>query len=164
MATALFFESSGGQQRQGGDRAELRLAVGEPELDVGYVETALEALQDACYYLGSEGNRYRFSIRPNLNKLLADRRAALETHDVDEEARAAIRRVSASKQGVVAAFELCLFPEDTARLSDLPALQLVYLDPTRGVGEETRAFVRPCARREGRERARLQERPNLPSA
>jgi hypothetical protein len=142
VAAALFFESSGGQQRQEATVPELRLAVGEPELDVGYVETALEALQDACYYLGWEGNRYRFSIRPNLNKLLADRRAALDAHDVEEEARAAIRKVFASKQGVAAPFELCPFPEDTSRISDLSALQLVYLDPTRGVGEETREFVR----------------------
>jgi hypothetical protein len=142
VATALFFESSGGQQRQEATVPELRLAVGEPDLDVGYVETALEALQDACYYLGFEGNRYRFSIRPNLNKLLADRRAALDAHDVEEEARTAIRRVFSSKQGVAAPFELCPFPEDTAAVADLPALQLVYLDPVRGVGEEGRAFVR----------------------
>jgi Protein of unknown function (DUF499) len=149
VATALFFESSGGQQRQEATVPELRLAVGEPELDVGYVETALEALQDACYYLGWEGNRYRFSIRPNLNKLLADRRAALDTHDVEEEARAAIRKVFASKQGVAAPFELCPFPEDTARIADLAALQLVYLDPTRGVGDETREFVRRALAEKG---------------
>jgi Protein of unknown function (DUF499) len=142
VATALFFESSGGQQRQEATVPELRLAVGEPDLDIGYVEAALEALQDACYYLGWEGNRYRFSIRPNLNKLLADRRAALDAHDVEEEARTAIRKVFASKQGVASPFELCPFPEDTAGISDLPALQLVYLDPTRGIGEEARGFVR----------------------
>ncbi len=149
VATALFFESSGGQQRQEATVPELRLAVGEPELDIGYVETALEALQDTCYYLGWEGNRYRFSIRPNLNKLLADRRAALDAHQVEEEARAAIRRVFASKQGVAWPFELCPFPEDTAQIPDIPALQLVYLDPTRGVGDEARTFVRRALAEKG---------------
>jgi hypothetical protein len=142
VATALFFESSGGQQRQQATVPEVRLAVGEPDLDIGYVETALEALQDACYYLGWEGNRYGFSIRPNLNKLLADRRANLDAPDVEEEARTAIRKVFASKQGVASPFELCPFPDDTSGISDLPALQLVYFDPTKGVGEEARAFVR----------------------
>ncbi|HWQ24825.1 MAG TPA: DUF499 domain-containing protein, partial [Gaiellaceae bacterium] len=149
VASALFFESSGGQQRQEATVPELRLAVGEPDLDIGYVETALEALQDACYYLGFEGNRYRFSIRPNLNKLLADRRAALDAHDVEEEARTAIRKVFSSKRGVAAPFELCPFPEDTAAIPDLPALQLVYLDPVRGVGEEGRTFVRRALEEKG---------------
>ena len=30
---------------------EIRLAVGEPDLDLGNVETALEALRSECYYL-----------------------------------------------------------------------------------------------------------------
>jgi hypothetical protein len=105
------------------------------------VETTLEALQDSCYYLAWEGNRYRFSIRPNLNKLLADRRAALDAHDVEEEARTAIRKVFGSKKGVDAPFELCPFPSDTATIADVPALQLVYLDPANRTGEEARQFV-----------------------
>ena len=44
---------------------EIRLAVAEPELDVGNVETALEALSTTCYYLSAEKNRYRFSLSPN---------------------------------------------------------------------------------------------------
>lgn len=149
VATALLFESSGGQQREEATVPELRLAVGEPDLEVGYVETALEALQDACYFLTWEGNRYRFSIRPNLNKLLADRRAALDGHDVEEEARAVIRKVFASKQGVSTPFELCAFPDETSAISDVPALQLVYLDPVHGVGEEARTFIRQAFNEKG---------------
>jgi hypothetical protein len=149
VATALFFESSGGQQREEATVPELRLAVGEPDLDIGYVETALEALQDSCYYLAWEGNRYRFSIRPNLNKLLADRRAALDVNDVGEEARTAIRKVFASKKGVGTPFELCAFPDDTAAIADVPALQLVYLDPANRVGEEASRFVRQALDEKG---------------
>jgi hypothetical protein len=50
--------------------------VAEPELEIGNVETALEALTETCYFLTSEKNRYRFSLAPNLNKLLVDRRAS----------------------------------------------------------------------------------------
>jgi hypothetical protein len=50
--------------------------------------------------------------------------------------------VFGAEQGVAWPFELCPFPEETTAIADLPALQLVYLEPTRGIGEEARAFVR----------------------
>jgi hypothetical protein len=40
---------------------ELRLAVAEPELDVGHVDAVLEALVSSCYYLNAA-----FSARKNL--------------------------------------------------------------------------------------------------
>src|SRR5262249_25946229 len=72
-ATVTFFESNGGQAKAEATLPEVRLAVAEPELDVGHVDTVLEALASSCYYLTSERNRYRFGLSPNLNKLLADR-------------------------------------------------------------------------------------------
>ena len=50
-ASAVFFDSSGGQSptREYATLPEVRLAVGEPGLDIGNVETALEALVDGCY-------------------------------------------------------------------------------------------------------------------
>jgi hypothetical protein len=63
---------------------EIRLAAAEPDLDIGNVETALEALSTSCYYLSAEKSRYRFSLSPNLNKLLADRRASVQSPRVEE--------------------------------------------------------------------------------
>src|SRR5262249_51715043 len=71
VAATIFFESNGGQVHAEATVPEIRLAVGEPELDIGNVETVLETLSSACYFLSVERNRYRFSLLPNLNKLLA---------------------------------------------------------------------------------------------
>ncbi len=49
-ATAIFFESNGGPTRAEATVPEIRFAVGEPDLDIGNVETVLEALVDTCYY------------------------------------------------------------------------------------------------------------------
>ncbi len=149
VATTVFFESSGGQVRQEATVPEIRLAVGEPDLDVGNVETALGALQDACYYLAWEANRYRFSIRPNLNKLLADRRAALDPADVEEKAREAIRGVFSERRGVAAAIEPAFFPEASQEIEDVPALRLVVLGLDRAMGDATRAFVERCMAERG---------------
>ena len=78
VATVVFFESNGGQQRGEATLPEVRLAVGEPSTDIGHVEHCLESLTDACYFLTAEKNRFRFSFHANLNKLLADRRASVQ--------------------------------------------------------------------------------------
>jgi hypothetical protein len=71
---------------------EIRLAVGEPGLDIGNVETALENLVRRCYYLDAKGTTYWISHRPTLNKVLADRRAALSGPEADEAIREKVRQ------------------------------------------------------------------------
>ena len=62
VATAIFFESNGGQKRGEATLPEIRLAVAEPDLDIGKVEQGLEALADTCYFLSAEKTRYRFQF------------------------------------------------------------------------------------------------------
>ena len=89
VATVVFFESNGGQaEERCATVPEIRLAVAEPDLDIGNIETALEALGESCYYLRVERNKYRFGLAPNLNKLLADRRAGIDAKRVDERSAA----------------------------------------------------------------------------
>src|SRR5208283_6047948 len=51
VATTIFFESNGGQAKTEATLPEVRLAVAEPGLDIGNVETVLEALTESCYFL-----------------------------------------------------------------------------------------------------------------
>jgi hypothetical protein len=134
-ATAIFFESNGGQIAARADATlpELRLAVAEPDLDIGNVETVLEALTDTCYFLESERNRYRFSLRPNLNKLLADRRATIKTPQVRERVRAEIQKVF--KQGP--RVERIYFPEKSADIPNHAALTFVIMAPEQTAGDPT---------------------------
>ena len=46
VATTIFFESNGGTLRAEATVPEIRLAVAEPDLDIGNVETVLETLSD----------------------------------------------------------------------------------------------------------------------
>jgi len=127
VATAIFFESNGGQiaARAEATLPELRLAAAEPDLDIGNVETVLEALTDTCYFLEAERNRYRFSLRPNLNKLLADRRASVKAANVRERVRAEIQKVF--KEGP--RIERVYFPEKSADIPDRAALTFVIVAP-----------------------------------
>ncbi len=142
VATTIFFESNGGQvgsQAQEASVPEIRLAVGGPDIDLGNVETAMEALTDACYYLSVEKTRYRFSLKENLNKRFADRRASVQGPQVDEEVKREIQRIFSPKAFV----ERVFFPEESIQIPDRPAITflIAHLDKTMEDEQATRQFV-----------------------
>jgi hypothetical protein len=146
IATAIFFESNGGQAKAEATMPEIRLAVAEPDLDVGNVETALEALTETCYYLTADRNRYRFSLTPNLNKLLADRRASVQAPRVAERVKKDVQKVFGAGTGP----DRIYFPEKSGQIPDRPAVTVVVLAPDQEVGDRlTRDFVETASREHG---------------
>lgn len=145
--TAIFFESNGGQARTDATVPEIRFAVAEPGLDIGNVETALEALAEGCYYLAVERNRFHFSLKENLNKRFADRRATIPPAQVEEQIREEIQKVFNAGSGL----ERIFFPEKTIQIADRPAVTLVVLSPDQSLADEkgTTAFVESMIREYG---------------
>jgi len=131
VATTIFFESNGGQQKGEASVPEVRLAVGEPGIDLASVDQCLEALGDACYYLHGEKGRYRFEFKANLNKLLADRRASVGGQPLEEQARTAIL----DEFGKGSAIERVPFPDKSGDIPDRAALTLAIMSPDRALGE-----------------------------
>jgi hypothetical protein len=125
VATVILFESNGGQTRAEATLPEIRLDVAEPDLDIANVETALDSLSASCYYLTATNNRYRFSLSPNLNKLLTDRRATIVKPAIEERVKQVIQEVFKSGPSLVPAY----FPEKSGQVSDQPALTLVIMAP-----------------------------------
>jgi hypothetical protein len=138
VATAIFFESNGGQQRgKDATQPEIRLAVAEPGLDIGHVEQCLEGLVEACYYLTAEKNRYRFSFTENLNKRFADVRATVSGPAIDDLARAEIQKAI----GRVGGIEVIPFPKKSIEIPDRPVLTIVALPPENSAGESSTAAL-----------------------
>lgn len=145
VATVIFFESNGGQAKGEATVPEVRLAVAEPGLDIGNVETALETLGEACYYLRVEGNKYRFGLAPNLNKLLADRRANISPQKIEDRIRSEIQKVLVRVEGV----DVLPFPEKSGLITDRPVLTMVVLLPDNTVSDRktlsiVEAMIREC--------------------
>jgi hypothetical protein len=147
VATTIFFESNGGMARAEATSPEIRLAVAEPDLDIGHVETVLDALTDACYYLTVERNRYHFSFKENLNKRYADRRANIKDDTIGERVRAEVQTVFATSNGMAPVF----FPENSGKVPDKPALTFVVLSPEQSMEDEKRikAFIDGVIREHG---------------
>ncbi len=147
VATTILFESNGGQTRAEATVPEIRLAVAEPELDIANVESGLEALTESCYYLTADRNRYRFSLSPNLNKLLTDRRAGVKATDIEERVKQVVQEVFKVGPSVP---ERCYFPEKSGQVPDRPALSLVVVSPDQAQGEPaTRKLLEQIVRDHG---------------
>ncbi|VEN75475.1 conserved hypothetical protein [Candidatus Desulfarcum epimagneticum] len=130
-ATAVFFESNGGQgeNRQSATVPELRLAVAGPTIDIGNVETALESLTDRCYYLTLERNSYYFSMMENLNKRYSDRRAGVKEDDVARLTREQVEKVFVDADGLKRVF----FPEKSGQIPNQPVVTLVIGQPEKSL-------------------------------
>ena len=146
VATTIFFESNGGMSRAEATTPEIRLAVAEPEIDIGNVETVLEALTDACYYLTVEGNRYHFSFKENLNKRYADRRANIKD-DIADCVRSEIRECFCREQRNRAG----LLPGEEQPDSRQANSDLVVLSPEQSLEDEkrTKSFIESVIREHG---------------
>jgi hypothetical protein len=145
-ATAIFFESNGGQTRDEATVPEIRMAVAEPGLDIGNVETVLETLATSCYFLSVDRNRYRFSLSPNLNKLLADRRANIRPERIEDRVRSEVQKVFPSTPGV----ERIFFPEKSNQIPNRSVLTLAVLPPEQSLEESaTLELVEAMTRKYG---------------
>jgi len=136
VAKSVFFESNGGQIRGEATLPEIRLAVSNPDIDLGNIETALDDLAQTCYFLSVENNRYKFSLSPNLNKLLADRRASIQTEQVKQLVKDEIQSIFASGVGV----ERVFFPDKSNQIPDRPALTFVVISPEQSIKDEVKVY------------------------
>jgi len=126
VATVILFESNGGQTH--GTKAtlpEIRLAVAEPDLDIGNIETVLDNLSRDCYYLEADGTSYRFGLQIQLPKIHADRKASITRPEIDECVRNMIIKVF--NEGNI--LRPVFFPEKSSDIQDNPALTLIVLSP-----------------------------------
>ncbi len=136
IATAIFLESNGGQAKQEASIPEIRIAVGDPSLDIGNIETALDALTDTCYYMTTERNRYRFNMKENLNKRYADRRASVKEQEIDNLLEEEIKNVFPMTPGI----ERVFFPEKSSQILDRPVITLVILNPNFSIKEDSTIY------------------------
>jgi hypothetical protein len=127
VATAILFESSGGQVDKVAHLPELRFALGEPDVDTTSVDTAAFALEAKAYFvrrIGSDGFQIRH--QPTLKKVVSDRRASL---DWDGEVKPDMNRLVQNEFKLAANVPLVLFPGDSTDIQDSPKLTIVVADP-----------------------------------
>lgn len=133
-ATAIFFESNGGQSQSRAEAsvAEVKAAVGDPSINLADVDHVLEQLVTASFYLSWDKNRYRFSLSPNLNQLLVTRRAEVKPDAIAKRIREETEALFKDGQQT---FERRFSPAKTNDVPDRPELTLVVMGPETPAGD-----------------------------
>lgn len=127
VATAILFESSGGQSDKVAHLPELRFALGEPDLDTTSIDTAAFVLEDRSYFVrkaGSDG--FRIGYQPTMKKVVSDRRASL---DEDTEVKPTLRKLVEDEFRRGASIPVEILKGDAAEIPDRPKLTLVVAEP-----------------------------------
>ncbi len=132
-ASAVFFESNGGQTQDEATLPEIRMALAEPDLEIGNVETVLEQLESECYYFSVNQNKYKFSLQVNLNKYKADRMASIQSDQATDRVREEVRAVFSQGAGLDSVY----FPSRSNEVPDRPSLSLVVLAPEQSMADST---------------------------
>lgn len=148
VSTAILFESNGGQSKHRASVPEIKMAVGAPELLLAEVDNVLEELARCCYYLSQERSYYKFSLSPNLNKMLTDRRAAIQPLAIDQRMKREIELVFKGGPRDVE-LDRRYWPERTNDVPNRAELTLVILGPEHAAGKKATAawleqLVREC--------------------
>jgi len=127
VATAILFESSGGQIDKVAHLPELRFALGEPAIDTTSVDSAALALESKAFFIrkvGSDGFQIRH--QPTLKKVVNDRKASL---DRESDVTPAMRSIVQKEFTSGASIPVILYPEDSTAVQDSPRLALVLMSP-----------------------------------
>jgi len=154
VASAAFFESCGGQSDPPCDAslAEIKTAIGGPDIHLTDLETVLAGLSSRCFFLQGERDQFRFGLAPNLNQWLVTRRGNVKTAAIIERIRQ--RTVDLWRQHSIEAsqaIEREFFPKRPHDVREVPRLTVVVLD-SEHVAEtvSTLAFVEQILRSTGR--------------
>lgn len=146
-ATTIFFESNGGQTSHiQASIPEIKLNIGEPDLDIGLMDSVLQSLLDSCYYLTATGNKYKFSTQENLTKRFSDRKASIPPVSINELVEAEVRKVFDKGTGI----DRTYFPEKNNQVPDRASLSLVVMHPSKRLAySETKALLDDIVRYNG---------------
>jgi predicted AAA+ superfamily ATPase len=152
VATTIFFESNGGQSQARAEASlpEIKTNVCGPDVNTADVDTALEGLAGACFYLQWERNRYRFGLAPNLNQVLVSRRGSVQDKAMEERIRKRTEelfRKNSSDQCKL--LEREFFPKRSNDVKEVPRITLVAMSlehpaEERATRELMESIVRDC--------------------
>lgn len=122
IATTTFLHSFTASGKGGITLPWIRVAVLREGIPSTIVGDAVNKLKDELWYLHTDG-LYRFTIQPNLNRIIVDREQAIPSGRIAEEVRSAIQRCAGGD------LECYLWPMDPADVPDDRNLKLAILPP-----------------------------------
>jgi hypothetical protein len=127
VATAILFESSGGQVDKAAHWPELRFAIGEPDVETTSVDNAAVLMEGRSFFVRKVGaDAFRIHYKSKLIKVMNDRRAAL---DDEREVKPAMRALAKEQFESGRSIPVIYFPTGGADVPGSAKLMLIVADP-----------------------------------
>ena len=123
LATSAFLHSFGSDRVLGASSAQMLVGVGRPGLSRGNIEDVRDALAGSLWYMRQEGDRYRFTTEPNLNKVIVEREGAVS----DGRILQLLREATAAAAPTLEPFRVNTNVAETMDVTDEPRLTLAIL-------------------------------------
>jgi hypothetical protein len=135
LATTTFlFTCEAGNGSRGATPAELHLASARPEIDFGTIPGVVLQMKERFHFINTEGERFRFSTTPNLNRILLDARNGVDDEQVRERLGAELRKLLSA-----APLSPYVWPESSGDIADSASNKLVVMPPERTLGAANRS-------------------------
>lgn len=130
LATTTFlFTCEAGNGSRGATPAELHLASARPEIDFGTIPGVVLQMKERFHFINTEGERFRFSTTPNLNRILLDAKNGVDDEQVRERLGAELRKLLSA-----APLSPYVWPESSGDIADSASNKLVVMPPERTLG------------------------------
>lgn len=124
IATTVFLHSfSANDMEIGASLQYIKLAVLRPDTVAPLITEVLQKQRQELWYLNSRDDRYYFSSVPNLNRMVLDRKAAVNQNTIRDELERRIKKELGNK------FRSFLWPRSSGAIPDNTELKLAVLDP-----------------------------------
>lgn len=129
LATTIFlYTCEAGNRSHGATTAELHLASARPEIDKGTIPGVVLQLKERFHFINTEGERFRFTSTPNLNRILLDAKNGIDREEVRKRMEGELRRLLVSKP--LAGY---IWPESPSAIPDNNQNKLVVMPPERTI-------------------------------
>lgn len=143
LATAIFFGSFSGGERQGVSVQRLRLALLQEGLPPAFINDTLSRLEESLWYLHVDGGSYRFAAQPNLNRVILEREETIK----EEVVEGGLRELMGKEAG--RELKVFVFPDSPQDIPDTRELKLAILGPHHVKGTPATEFAKKLLEQAG---------------
>jgi len=128
VATAILFESSGGQTSKIARLPDLRFALTcpSPKVDTTSIDSAAAALEARAFFIRKISDGYQIHHQATLKKVVNDRKASL---DIEKDTKPMMRKAVREEFERGATIRMEFFPKDSTDIDNTPRLRLIVVDP-----------------------------------
>jgi len=143
---ALLYTISGVSDVQGATEEEIRVALLRPDLNPAQVSEVLGRLRQRLWFLRYRDQRYFFTARHNLNKIVSDYEREVPDDKVDETLSEYLDRVAGKGK---TSLSVVVAPQDYRAVPDRPEATLVVLPLHLDDPEKAKAWMKEVVEKSG---------------